>query len=330
MRSSFAEFVARKIAETVVCGVFVGFAERRIVEDLFDKFVYGQAIVEDRYANVDELGSGFTDEADAQKFPISAGKDEFEHACGITSNVPAGVVFIESAAYAVVNSLLFAGLFGLASGGNLRDGVNAHRQERGDTLFVFQAKSVAGSDATLLHGRGGQCGKADDIARRVNVRDAGAIVFVDSNIALVVDGQPGPFESEAIDRGATPGCEKDGFGFEFLAALHGKTRNGGKVLDLDGAFVEPEMHAHNEKTIAKAIGNFGIEKRKKPISTIDERDIHTKGREDGSIFAADDTTANDGQAFGNAIHVKKGIGIEGVYVVESDFRWAIWLGTGGN
>ena len=126
MRSSFAEFVARKIAETVVCGVFVGFAERRIVEDLFDKFVYGQAIVEDHYANVDELGSGLADEADAKKLPISAGKDKFEHACGITSNVPTGVVFIESAAYSEVNSLLFAGWCGLASSGNLRDGVNTH------------------------------------------------------------------------------------------------------------------------------------------------------------------------------------------------------------
>src|SRR5580692_1809367 len=189
---------------------------------------------------------------------------------------------------------------------------------------------MAGGNATLLHGSRRKRGESDDVSCCVDVRNNGAIVFVDGDVAFIVDCQASLFESETIDSGATPGCEKDGFGFEFLSALHGKTRTGGKILDLDGAFVEPKMHAHSEKTITKAIGNFGIEKRKKPISAIDERNIHTKCREDGGVFATDNSATNDGEAFGNAIHVKKGIGIEGVNVVESNFRWAIGLGSGGN
>src|SRR2546427_10200667 len=45
--SPFAEVVASEIAEAVVAGVFVEFPERRIVEKLLDKFVDGEAVVED-------------------------------------------------------------------------------------------------------------------------------------------------------------------------------------------------------------------------------------------------------------------------------------------
>src|SRR2546426_10498421 len=47
--SPFAEFMASEIAEAVVGGVFVEFAERRIVENLLDKFVDGEAVVENHH-----------------------------------------------------------------------------------------------------------------------------------------------------------------------------------------------------------------------------------------------------------------------------------------
>src|SRR2546427_9772827 len=92
--STFAEFVASEIAEAVVGGVFVEFAERRIVENLLDKFVDGEAVVEDHHADVDELGGVFADDADAEKFSVGARKNEFEHSCGVASDVAPRVVLV--------------------------------------------------------------------------------------------------------------------------------------------------------------------------------------------------------------------------------------------
>src|SRR5207245_8314771 len=95
--SPFAEFVASEIAEAVVGGVFVEFAERRIVENLLDKFVDSEAVVEDHHADVDELGGILADDADAEKFFISAGEDELEHACCVSGDVGARVVGVKCA-----------------------------------------------------------------------------------------------------------------------------------------------------------------------------------------------------------------------------------------
>src|SRR6266481_3732743 len=112
LMSAFAEFVAGEIAETIVGGVFVKFAERGIVENLLDKFVDGEAIVENHHADVDEFGGVFADDADADEFFIGAGEDEFEQACCVPSDVAACVVGVECAANNVVNLLFLAGLFG--------------------------------------------------------------------------------------------------------------------------------------------------------------------------------------------------------------------------
>src|SRR6266446_4329120 len=147
MESSFTQFVAGEIAEAVVGGVFVGFAERGVVEDLFDEFVDGEAVVEDHHADVDELGGVFADDADAEKFSVGASEDEFQHACGVASDMAPRIVLVKSAADNVVEFLFFAGLFSFSGGGDLRNGVNPHGQDRCDALFVLQMKSVAYSDA---------------------------------------------------------------------------------------------------------------------------------------------------------------------------------------
>jgi hypothetical protein len=49
---TFPQFVACEAAEAVVSRVLVGFAGCWIVEDLLDKFVDAQAVVENQYADV--------------------------------------------------------------------------------------------------------------------------------------------------------------------------------------------------------------------------------------------------------------------------------------
>ena len=77
---AFAEFVAGEIAEAIVGCVFVGLAQRRIVENLLDEFVDRQAFVQDGHADVDQFGGDLADDADAEKLFVGAGEDEFEHA----------------------------------------------------------------------------------------------------------------------------------------------------------------------------------------------------------------------------------------------------------
>src|ERR1700674_3904104 len=277
---TFAEFVAGEVAETVVGGVFVGFAERRVIEYLFDEFVDGEAVIEDHHADVDEFGGVFADDADAKELLIGAGKDELEHACGVSGDVTSGVVFIESAANDVVNFLFLAGFLGLTSGRYFRNRVNAHGEQRGDALFVLQPKSVADGNAALLHGSGSQGGETDDVAGGINMRNSRAVVFVHGDITAIIDGQAGFFESEAIDSGAAAGGEECRIGFEGFAALHRQAHATGGIFGFDGALVKEVMHAQSGEAVAQTIGNLIVEKGEKTIAPVNESDVNTESFED--------------------------------------------------
>jgi hypothetical protein len=88
------------------------------------------------------------------------------------------------------------------------------------------------------------------------------------------------------------------------------------------------MHAQSGEAVAETIGNFSVEKWEKTIAPINESYINAEGFEDGGILAANDAAADDRQALGNAIHLKKGVGVKGVNVVEGDFWRTMWLGAG--
>src|SRR5437762_262790 len=327
---AFAELVPSEVAEAVVGGVFVGFAERGVIENLLDEFVDGETAVEGHHADVDEFGGVFADDTGAQEFFIGSGEDELEHARGISGDVTSGVVCVKRAAHDVVDFLFFAGFFGLTGSGYFRNRVNTHGEQRGNTLLVLQTKSVADGNAALLHGSRGQRGETDDVAGGVDMRNRRAIVFVDRDIAAIIDGQAGFLESQTIDGGAAAGGEQGGIGLERFAAFHGQTHAAGRVFGFDRAFVKQEMHTKGGEPVAKTIGNLIVEKWEKAVAPVHERDIHTKGFEDRSVFAADDAAADDSQAFRNAVHLKEGVGVKSVNVVEGDFRRTMGLGAGAN
>src|SRR5689334_5244911 len=127
---------------------------------------------------MNELGGVFTDDADAEELLIGASKDELEHTGCVTGNVATRVVRVKGAADNVVQFLFPAGFFGLAGCGYFRNRINTHREQRGDSLLVLQAKRVTDGNAALLHGSGGQRGESDDVSCSVNMRDRGSVVFV--------------------------------------------------------------------------------------------------------------------------------------------------------
>jgi len=75
---------------------------------------------------------------------------------------------------------------------------------------------VTGGDAPLFHGRGCQRRETNDVTAGINMRDSRAVVFIDGDIATIVDGQACFFESEAIDCGAAARGKEGGIGFEAL------------------------------------------------------------------------------------------------------------------
>src|SRR5579885_434482 len=62
--------MSRQISKSIVGGVFVGFAERWIVEDLLDEFVNGQPIVQHHHSDMNELGGVFADDAHAEQLAV--------------------------------------------------------------------------------------------------------------------------------------------------------------------------------------------------------------------------------------------------------------------
>jgi hypothetical protein len=78
------------------------------------------------------------------------------------------------------------------------------------------------------------------------------------------------------------------------------------------------VHAKSGEAVSKSIGDLIVEKWEKTIAPVNESDVNTEGFEDGGILAADDAAADDRQAFGNAVHLKKGVGVKSVNVVERD------------
>src|SRR5262249_46504261 len=90
------------------------------------------------------------------------------------------------------------------------------------------------------------------------------------------------------------------------------------------------MHTETGEAIAQTVGDFPIEKRKEPIAAIDQCYLNSESHKDRCIFAADDTPAYHRETLGNAIHLKKSVGIERVDVVEGNFRGTMRLGTRGD
>src|SRR5260370_11535440 len=146
----------------------------------------------------------------------------------------------------------------------------------------------------------------------------------------MIDGKAGFCESEAIDGRAAARSEEGGIGLQGFAALHRQAYTTGGIFGFDRAFVKQEMHAKSGEAVAKTIGNLVIEKWEKTVAPVNESDVNPERLKDGGILAANDAAADNRQAFGNAVHLKKGVGVKSVNVVESNLRRAMRLRAGGH
>src|SRR5213595_2456327 len=186
---------------------------------------------------------------------------------------------------------------------------------------------MANGDAALLHGGRGKRGEADNVTCGINIGNRCAIVFVHREVAAIIEGKTRFFEGETVHGGTAAGGEKSRLGLENFAAFHDEADAHGRGFRLCRPFAEPEMTAERRAEIAEPIGNLVVEERKEAVAAINESDVHAKSHEDGSVFAANDAAADHGKTFGDAVHLEKGVGVEGADVVESNLGGAMWLGA---
>src|SRR5260370_16400709 len=164
----------------------------------------------------------------------------------------------------------------------------------------------------------------------MNMVISGVVVFDNGDIVAIIDGQAGFFESEAIDSGTAARGEEGSIGLQGFAALHRQAYTTGGIFGFDRAFVKQETHAKSGEAVAKTIGNLVIQKWEKTIAPVTEGDVNPERLKDGGILAANDAAADDRQAFGDAVHLNKGVGVKSVQVVEGNLWRARRLGAGGN
>ena len=107
---------------------------------------------------------------DAHERAGVAMKEQFHHTGFIADELSAGDFPIVCDADPIGNPCLGQFFLVAPHRGNLRNRIDAVRQEV-CVGAVGMVKGVAGGVASLLHGGGGQGGKADDVADGINMRD---------------------------------------------------------------------------------------------------------------------------------------------------------------
>ena len=111
-------------------------------------------------------------------------------ALGITNQLPAGDFAIAGDADFVRHALLRQALLGGANHADLGDRVDAVREKRVRRLGEL-VEHVARRKPPLLHAGGGQCGEANDIAGRVDVRDGRLEIFVHLQATALIGCEAG-------------------------------------------------------------------------------------------------------------------------------------------
>ena len=84
------------------------------------------------------------------------------------------------------------------------------------------------------------------------------------------------------------------------------------------------------KRAHQCLGNFGIQKRKEDIASVEDVDLRAERAEGAPVFSADHTGPDDRQSLGNAVQFQDRIGIVNFAVTERKKVGMNGRGTGGD
>src|SRR5699024_11024907 len=161
---------------------------------------------------------------------------------------------------------------------------------------------------TLCHALVRQHGAADDIAHRVDSGQAGAVLLVNGNIALVVETDLGAFRAQAIRIG-TPANGDDKLVESRLMLLAAKfvrnldlilacfgTGNARAKLDIEALFLEG---------LGCLGGHLAISRRHELVNRFQQHDVAAESRPHAAQLDADDAGADDTEPLGYGVELQR-------------------------
>src|SRR5947208_8484254 len=168
--------------DAVQCRGAVALRQRGVIEDVMDEEIDVAAVSQHGLPDVDQFRGALADDMDAEEFFGLAVKDQFEEAIQVADDLAARDLLIEGPSDFVRHVRSGQLFFALADRGDLGNREDAVRQDLRQCRFS-DLECMAGGESSLLHGAGGETGKPDNIARRINVRHLGLVVLIDLELS---------------------------------------------------------------------------------------------------------------------------------------------------
>ena len=251
---------------------------------------------------MNELARILADDGGAEQALVVAAEDELHESLGLTEDLGARVR-TEARLASLARQVLCAGVvFRQADRGDLGNCPDAEGLEARDGLLVLELERVADRHARLLHGRGREPRKADDVAGGVDVRDAGAELVVHLDEAVRVGGDAGMCEAELGRVALAPGAVEHAFRKVCRAVAQRDVAQ--SFVHLDGGDVEAEVRLDAKlarELLAQRVADVVVEVREQAFLLLDDGDLHAEGAEGAGELAAHDAAADDDHAGGNGL-----------------------------
>ena len=170
--------------------------------------------------------------------------------------------------------------------------------------------------AALLHGRGGQRGKADDVAGRIDVGNCCLEVLVDGEAASRIRGQADrlQIESRRLRRCGRP--HRAGRGGDLLAALQPTTTCRRDAPRSRRPLLHGKRDADAAHLVLQGFDDSVIDKFQQARPLVDQSDVHAHHGQDRGVFRADHAAADDHDRLGKMLEREEAVGVDDRVVVE--------------
>ena len=261
-------------------------------------------------------------------------EQELDHPVGVARDLPAGVVLEAGAADLVVDALLLELLLGGADRGDLRDRVDAVRQDRRDRGLVADVERVTHGHAALLHGRGGQGGEPDHVADGVDPGNGRAEVFVHPHVAALGQRDAQRLEVQAPRVSGPPRGEEKLVGphppprFELEAQRVGS--GAGLALDRFDGIPQEDLRAHPLEGQLDHGRELLVDARQQAVAALDQHDLGAQRGEEAGVLGSDHAAAHDRQRRRHAVEVQDAVAVDHVRIARGDAARRRRRGTRGD
>ena len=193
---------------------------------------------------------------------------------------------------------------------------------RRHVALVLQVEGVDHRDAGLLHRGRGQGGRADHVARGVDVRDGGLVVLVDLDRPRSLIAMPTRSSPRSLVLPARPAETRIAFGLRTAPDLSRTSTLSPDVDRLDRVVASRTGCPSPPSGSAATADDLGVERADQPVALLDHGHVDAEDGEHAGIFAADHPAADDEHALGHLAQAQDRVRVVDTRVVEREDRRA--------